>query len=418
MYSEHYGLTGNPFQLTPDHRFWFESETHKKAMAYLGYGLAQGEGFIVITGDIGAGKTTLVGHLMATIDTSRLTAVQVVSTQVEGDDMLRLVSQQLGLEVHGFQKAELIDRVERFLHGQAREGKRTLLIVDEAQNLSVSALEELRMLSNFQSAGRALLQIFLLGQPEFRDRVKKAPNLEQLRQRVIATHHLDAMQANEIEPYIVHRLSIAGWQGTPQFTADAYAALYRATDGVPRRLNTLMGRVMLYGAVEDLETIDDAAINAVLTDLAGDETDDQAMAAETDVAAVQDIAEAPSVDDDAEVEAGQDAAVVNQDAGQAEQVASGHDIYAALAATEVAEIATPGEKAEDPAPIARDEEPAEPVFVREAEADIELDSRIAALETRLEEQEAALRRVLTLLVQWVEEEEAQPSFGVVRGDAA
>ena len=163
MYSEHYGLTGNPFQLTPDPRFWFESETHKKAMAYLGYGLAQGEGFIVITGDIGAGKTTLVGHLMATIDTSRLTAVQIVSTQVEGEDMLRLVAQQLGLEAHGYAKAELLDQIERFLHGQAREGKRTLLVVDEAQNLPVSALEELRMLSNFQSAGRALLQIFLLG---------------------------------------------------------------------------------------------------------------------------------------------------------------------------------------------------------------------------------------------------------------
>lgn len=405
MYSEHYGLTGNPFQLTPDHRFWFESETHKKAMAYLGYGLAQGEGFIVITGDIGAGKTTLVGHLMASIDTSRLTAVQVVSTQVEGDDMLRLVSQQLGLEVHGFQKAELIDRVERFLHGQAREGKRTLLIVDEAQNLSVSALEELRMLSNFQSAGRALLQIFLLGQPEFRDRVKKAPNLEQLRQRVIATHHLDAMQANEIEPYIVHRLSIAGWQGTPQFTPDAYAALYQATDGVPRRLNTLMGRVMLFGAVEDLKTIDATAINAVLTDLAGDETEVEAMAAEVGVTeGLKEAVEAPPASDGA-------GALATQDIADA-------DIYAELAAAELPQTSAPNEKAEDPAPIATDDEPAEPVFVRETETDIEVDSRIAALETRLEEQEAALRRVLTLLVQWVEEEEAQPSFGVVRGDAA
>ncbi|RED15667.1 XrtA/PEP-CTERM system-associated ATPase [Parasphingopyxis lamellibrachiae] len=404
MYSEHYGLTGNPFQLTPDHRFWFESETHKKAMAYLGYGLAQGEGFIVITGDIGAGKTTLVGHLMASIDTSRLTAVQVVSTQVEGDDMLRLVSQQLGLEVHGFQKAELIDRVERFLHGQAREGKRTLLIVDEAQNLSVSALEELRMLSNFQSAGRALLQIFLLGQPEFRDRVKKAPNLEQLRQRVIATHHLDAMQANEIEPYIVHRLSIAGWQGAPQFAADAYAALYEATDGVPRRLNTLMGRVMLFGAVEDLETIDAAAINAVLTDLAGDETEGDAMTVEFDETVEPETIEELPVDEGVEAE-------VTQDIADA-------DIYAALAAAELQETPALDEETEDPMPFSGHAEPADPAIAEENGPDIEIDSRIAALETRLEEQEAALRRVLTLLVQWVEEEETQPSFGVVRGDAA
>jgi len=395
MYSEHYGLTGNPFQLTPDHRFWYESETHKKAMAYLGYGLAQGEGFIVITGDIGAGKTTLVGHLMASIDTSRLTAVQIVSTQVEGDDMLRLVSQQLGLEVHGFQKAELIDQVERFLHSQAREGKRTLLIVDEAQNLSISALEELRMLSNFQSAGRALLQIFLLGQPEFRDRVKKAPNLEQLRQRVIATHHLDPMKANEIESYIEHRLSVAGWQGTPQFTADAYDALYSATDGVPRRLNTLMARILLFGAVEDLKTIDAAAINAVLSDLAGDE-----IKYDGETTAVSDPAEQPVVEEQPEAEA--------FDA----------DIYASLAATELPVTPQVEEKAEETMQLSEDVESTEPVIVEEASVGSDAEDRIAALEARLEEQEAALRRVLTLLVQWVEEEEAQPSFGVVRGDAA
>jgi len=395
MYSEHYGLTGNPFQLTPDHRFWYESETHKKAMAYLGYGLAQGEGFIVITGDIGAGKTTLVGHLMASIDTSRLTAVQIVSTQVEGDDMLRLVSQQLGLEVHGFQKAELIDQVERFLHSQAREGKRTLLIVDEAQNLSISALEELRMLSNFQSAGRALLQIFLLGQPEFRDRVKKAPNLEQLRQRVIATHHLDPMKANEIESYIEHRLSVAGWQGTPQFTADACDALYSATDGVPRRLNTLMARILLFGAVEDLKTIDAAAINAVLSDLAGDEIE-----YDGETAAVNDPAEQPVVEEQPEAEA--------FDA----------DIYASLAATELPVTPQVEEKAEETMQLSEDVESTEPVIIEEASVGSDAEDRIAALEARLEEQEAALRRVLTLLVQWVEEEEAQPSFGVVRGDAA
>ena len=400
MYSEHYGLTGNPFQLTPDPRFWFESETHKKAMAYLGYGLAQGEGFIVITGDIGAGKTTLVGHLMASIDTSRLTAVQIVSTQVEGDDMLRLVSQQLGLDVHGLQKAELLDQVERFLHSQARDGKRTLLIVDEAQNLSISALEELRMLSNFQSAGRALLQIFLLGQPEFRDRVKKAPNLEQLRQRVIATHHLDAMQPDEVEPYIAHRLSIAGWQGTPQFTADAYAALYQATDGVPRRLNTLMGRVLLFGAVEDLKIIDASKVNAVLADLAGDEV-------ETEVrpATVGDLVEQAIVDEQPEAQAV---------SGDTDEAAVEDDIYASLAATEGEADPQP----EDAVQIAEEVQAAEPVSVEETPLNREAEDRIAALEARVDEQDAALRRVLTLLVQWVEEEDTQPSFGVVRGDAA
>jgi type II secretory pathway predicted ATPase ExeA len=171
MYTDFYGFTDRPFQLTPDARFYFDSRTHKKAMAYLGYGLAQGEGFIVITGDIGAGKTTLVAHLMATIDRSRLNAINIVSTQVEGDDMLRLAAQGMGLFTEGVTKAQLLERVERHLEDEARRGKRTLLIVDEAQNLSVSALEELRMLSNYQVSGQALLQIFLLGQPEFREAV-------------------------------------------------------------------------------------------------------------------------------------------------------------------------------------------------------------------------------------------------------
>jgi putative secretion ATPase (PEP-CTERM system associated) len=454
MYSEHYGLTGNPFQLTPDPRFWFESETHKKAMAYLGYGLAQGEGFIVITGDIGAGKTTLVGHLMATIDTSRLTAVQIVSTQVEGEDMLRLVSQQLGLESHGFSKAELLDRIERFLHGQAREGKRTLLVVDEAQNLPVSALEELRMLSNFQVAGRALLQIFLLGQPEFRDRVRTAPNLEQLRQRVIATHHLDPMQANEIEPYVTHRLTIAGWDGRPHFAVDAYQALYAATDGVPRRLNTLMARVLLFGAVEDLDMITADAVNAVLTDLAEEEPG-QATSAATKtvtVAAPEPVAEIASD------EMGHEEPVHDVDV---EPMGQHEDVFASLAdidtghtnedqddlpALETAElkeqvnlddnvefdlpealVADPLVDAaceiETPAEFSRDDaweegmtdEPAfEPVIVPEPAHD----QRIAALESRIDEQDAALRRVLTLLVQWVEEDAQQSNFDVVHGDAA
>lgn len=269
MYDQFYGLQGRPFQLTPDPHFYFESATHRKALSYLGYGLAQGEGFIVITGDIGAGKTTLVAHLMATVDPSRLTAVKIVSTQVGGDDMLRLAAQSFGLASDGVEKAQLLQRIEAFLHGQARAGRRTLLIVDEAQNLPVSAIEELRMLSNFQLGGQSLLQIFLLGQPEFRD-LLKSPQLEQLRQRVIATHHLEPMMAGEVEPYIIHRLSVAGWQGDPAITSQAFAAIYAATAGVPRRVNALVSRVLLMGAIEQLHSIDVDVVNAVVADMAID----------------------------------------------------------------------------------------------------------------------------------------------------
>ena len=213
MYDQYYNLSSRPFQLTPDPQFYFESATHRKALSYLGYGLAQGEGFIVITGEVGAGKSTLVSHLMQSVDKARLTAATIVTSQLDGLDMVHMTAESFGIDTRGLDKAATLKSIENFLHAEARAGRRCLLVVDEAQNLSVDALEELRMLSNFQLGSSALLQIFLLGQPEFRDLVRDAPELEQLRQRVIATHHLEPMDANEVEPYIVHRLSRAGWNG-------------------------------------------------------------------------------------------------------------------------------------------------------------------------------------------------------------
>ncbi|KTE32784.1 general secretion pathway protein [Sphingopyxis sp. HIX] len=270
MYDQFYGFTGRPFQLTPDPAFYFESGTHRKAMSYLGYGLAQGEGFIVITGDVGAGKTTLVGHLMNTIDPNRLTAVKLVSTQVEGDDLLRLVAEQFGLAWEGESKAELLRSMEQYLREQARAGRRTLLIVDEGQNLAISALEELRMLSNFQLGGHSLLQIFLLGQPEFRQTLFHSPQLEQLRQRVIATHHLDPMDPEEVEPYILHRLGKVGWTGNPSFSPDAFEEIFDHSEGVPRKLNVLVSRLLLFGAVEQLNRITGHHVRAVVAEVEAD----------------------------------------------------------------------------------------------------------------------------------------------------
>lgn len=333
MYTDHYGLTAPPFQLTPDAGFWFESGTHKKAMTYLGYGLAQGEGFIVVTGDIGAGKTTLTGHLMANIDPARVAAVRIVSTQVEGDDMLRLVAQGFGLPTEGVAKAQLLDRIERHLYETGRGGRRALLVIDEAQALPVSALEELRLLSNFQSGGHALMQIFLLGQPEFRDRLAGAEGLEQLRQRVIATHHLDPMERYETRGYLEHRLKHVGWTGRPAFTDGACDALHHASGGVPRKLNTLATRALLMGSIEDANTIDEALIARVTADLARD--------------VPQPVKTAPA---------------------------------AAMASSVTAPPTAANAEAADPA----------------------LEARLAAVEAQLVEQEAALRRVLTLLIDWVE----------------
>jgi putative secretion ATPase (PEP-CTERM system associated) len=372
MYDDHYGLSGRPFALTPDPKFWFDTATHRKAMAYLGYGLSQGEGFIVITGDVGAGKTTLVGHLMATIDRERLHVIKLVSSQVDGDDLLRIVATGLGVETAGLMKAQLLVAIERGLHSIARAGRRTLLIVDEAQALHTGALEELRMLSNFQAGGHALLQIFLLGQPEFRAALHGSDRLEQLRQRVIAMHHLDPMGAEEVEPYVLHRMSLVGWNGRPKFTPDAFAALYRGSDGVPRRLNQLAGRVLLFGAIEQVDVIDAKVVDAVIADITGDMPAPSAPAPRPVVAA-------PEPKPEPEIFA------VPEPIKASEPVATREP----LAAVE------PAAPANDPRPA--------PIEIAH--------DRFAAIEARLEEQDAALRRVLALLVDWVEGNEAAAARG-------
>jgi len=267
MYETFYNLQGRPFQLTPDPRFYFSSRTHKKAMAYLTYGLNQGEGFILVTGDIGTGKTTLVRHLFETLDRNDYTAAMIVSTQLSSDDLLRSVVASFGLDARAGDKGELLARLEQFLRSQFEMGRRAVLVVDEAQNLSNAALEELRMLSNFQEGDKALIQSFLVGQPEFRDRVFNAPDLEQLRQRIIATHHLDPMEEEEVATYIEHRLLMVGWDNDPTFTAEAVERIFDFSDGVPRKLNTICSRILLFGALEEVHDIDADVVDAVIEDM-------------------------------------------------------------------------------------------------------------------------------------------------------
>ncbi|PCI63104.1 MAG: ATPase [Kordiimonadales bacterium] len=270
MYESFYNLQGRPFQLTPDPRFYFSSRTHKKAMAYLTYGLNQGEGFIIVTGDIGTGKTTLLRHLFDTLDREEYVAAMIVSTQLSAEDLLRSVVAAFGLDAQADDKGQLLARFEQHLRTQFKEGKRALLVVDEAQNLSNAALEEMRMLSNFQEGDKALIQSFLVGQPEFRERIFEAPELEQLRQRVIATHHLEPMELEELSSYIGHRLSLVGWDNDPCFTADAVEAIYNHSEGVPRRLNTLCSRLLLFGSLEEIHTIDAETVQAVIADMSSD----------------------------------------------------------------------------------------------------------------------------------------------------
>jgi len=271
MYAEHYKLSGKPFQLSPDHRFFFGSRSHSKAMAYLSFGLNEREGFIVITGDVGAGKTTLVGHLMSEIDRERYVSANVVTTQLEADDALRMVASAFGLSFEGRDKAALLRQIESFLIDNYELGKHVVLVVDEAQNMSMSAVEELRMLSNFQADGKPLLQCFLLGQPQFRA-IMARPEMEQLRQRVIASCHLEPLEEDETRAYIEHRLRMVGWQGDPAFTDAAFQLIHLHAGGVPRRINTLCGRLLLFGSLEDLHEFDAATVKEVVEELSDEGT--------------------------------------------------------------------------------------------------------------------------------------------------
>jgi general secretion pathway protein A len=246
MYEPFYGLTGKPFQLNPDPSFYFGSRQHRRAMAYLEYGLHQNEGFIVITGDVGAGKTTIVRSLLDKLDPGKVVAAQLVSTQLDAEDTLRMVGAAFGLPSKEIPKSEMLLSLEAFLVGVTQQGKRALLIVDESQNLTPRAVEELRMLSNFQLETHALLQSFLVGQPEFRQTMQ-SPHMLQLRQRVIAACHIGPMDLAETRGYIEHRLTKVGWKGEPHFEPAAYEAVYRATGGIPRRINAVCDRVLLAG---------------------------------------------------------------------------------------------------------------------------------------------------------------------------
>ncbi len=263
MYEEHFGLNRKPFQLSPDAAFFFPSVEHKRALSFLQYGLNQGDGFIVITGNVGTGKTTLVQALLSELDDSGLSVGHIVSSNLEEDDLLQTVAHNFNIPVQGASKAGLLREIEHNFKEQARAQRRILLIVDEAQNLPPKSVEELRMLSNFQLDGKPLVQIFLLGQQEFRQTLL-SEGFEQLRQRIIATYHLNPLSEDETRTYIEHRLSVAGWNGgNPAFADDAFPAIYTFCEGVPRRINNLCDRLLLYTFLEELETIDRRVVTEV-----------------------------------------------------------------------------------------------------------------------------------------------------------
>ena len=266
MYDQFYQFNSEPFRLSPDHAFAYAHKGYVKARAYMAYAFMRAEGFVMITGRPGTGKTTLVGSLVEQLADENVSVAKLVCTQLQADDLLKMVAYEFGIDMGVVEKGELLQRLTQQLKSWHRDGRRALLIVDEAQDLSVSAMEELRLLTNIQIDSKPLLQIFLLGQPELRELVL-SPVLEQVHQRIVAASHLRPLELDETEAYITHRLQVVGWRGDPTLDRSIYPVIHKYSEGIPRRINLICSRLLLLCAVEQRHHIGIEDLREVLREL-------------------------------------------------------------------------------------------------------------------------------------------------------
>ena len=265
MYEKYYGFRERPFQLTPSPNWFYASKLHKRALAYLQYGLSQGEGFIVITGDVGTGKTTIANQLLSHLNQDEIIAKQIVTSKLEPDDLIRMIASCFNLVVTEHSKASYLDAIYSYLKRLDAQHRRALLLVDEAQNLPLASIEELRMLSNFQLNGKPLLQSFLLGQNEL-NAIIQAPDMEQFRQRIIASSNLTALQPEDTRSYIQYRLQQVGGNQS-LLSEDCYPVIQKFSRGIPRKINNLMDRVLLFGYLEECPKLDAGHVQAVIDEI-------------------------------------------------------------------------------------------------------------------------------------------------------
>jgi general secretion pathway protein A len=265
MYEAHFGLAENPFGVNPDPRFLFLSEVHQEALAHLIYGVRQRKGFIVITGDVGTGKTTLLNRLLQGLD-GRTRAVMITNPKLETGDFLRTIAHGLRLKVEPFSKAEFLIQMEALLSECLRRGENVLLVIDEAQNLSAELLEEVRLLSNLETSAEKMLQIILVGQQELNDKLRR-DDLRQLRQRVSIKYHLEPLSGEETQGYIRHRLKVGGSDGQEIFSQRAMGEIYQASGGFPRLINNICDNALLAAYSRDLHRVDGALIKETMAEL-------------------------------------------------------------------------------------------------------------------------------------------------------
>jgi general secretion pathway protein A len=267
VYLDFYGLKQAPFDITPNPRFLFHSLKHREAFNHLFYGIRERKGFVQLTGEVGAGKTTLCRALLEQLD-GRFSTALIMNPVLSGDELMKAIATEFGLDVKGRDRLETIATISDFLLKQTLAGKETVLIIDEAQNLTEDLLEQVRLISNIETDDRKLLQIVLMGQPELRDKLN-SPRLKQLRQRITVRYHLSPLTRNEVGQYIHHRLALAGSRGAPSFTFPAIWRVFGYSQGIPRLVNALCDKALLAGFVERSYKINFRMVGRAIRELEG-----------------------------------------------------------------------------------------------------------------------------------------------------
>jgi putative secretion ATPase (PEP-CTERM system associated) len=265
MYERFYRLRERPFALTPDPDYLYPSRVHKEALSYLRYGIESHAGFVVITGAIGSGKTTLLQTMLRGLD-GQTTVARVMNTLLDPRELLESAMIDLGLDPAGKSKPAMLKTFGEFLVNERGAGRLVLLVIDEAQNLTLPALEEIRMLSNLETEKSKLLQIILIGQPDLRDKLDR-PELEQLRQRITVSYHLEPLDAEETSHYINHRLALASIAAPLSFPRAVTERIFDRSGGVPRLINVIADATLVFGYGEERSEIDGSLIEEVITDL-------------------------------------------------------------------------------------------------------------------------------------------------------
>jgi len=267
VYLEYYGLTEPPFNITPNPRFLFYSAKHREAFNHLLYGIRERKGFVQLTGEVGAGKTTLCRALLDQLGQNFSTAL-IVNPALDPNQLVQSIAMEFGLKVKGLDRLETIAEINHFLLEQMAQDRESVLIIDEAQDLTNVLLEQVRLLSNLETDDRKLLQIVLMGQPELRDRLNQH-ELRQLRQRITVRYHLRALKYSEVGQYIHHRIHVSGGKGPPYFTAPALWRVHRYSKGVPRLINALCDKCLLAGFVHGRDRIDFKMVGRAINELEG-----------------------------------------------------------------------------------------------------------------------------------------------------